>query len=47
MHGEVKKNLVTADVSKANRMFGQTGIADRREASPHRVSEVENVTRFR
>jgi hypothetical protein len=33
VHREIKKNLATADVSRADRTVGQTGIADCKEMS--------------
>jgi hypothetical protein len=44
VHREIKKNLVTANLSRAGGMVGQTGIANRRAAKTHQLSAVENVT---
>ena len=41
VHREIENNLVTANVSKADGMVGQTGIA---AETSHLVLEVENVT---
>jgi hypothetical protein len=43
VHREIENNLVTANVSKADGMVGQTGIA---AETSHLVLEVENVTPF-
>ena len=46
MHREIKKNLVTANVGKADVTVGQTGTADRRETSRVTKMTVRNDFAF-